>query len=68
MIANPSGEGLLKNISQKCLKHWNAVVSTSVDERNNANQHSSSTKIIMTGSKYKEELKIVTRVCQLHQE
>ena len=37
-----------KNISQKCLKHWNAVVSTSVDERNNAtsaNQQSSSTKL-----------------------
>ena len=39
VIPDPSGQGLLKNISQKCLKHWNAVVSTSVDERNNANQH-----------------------------
>ena len=26
VIPDPSGQGLLKNISQKCLKHWNAVV------------------------------------------
>ena len=39
VIPDPSGQGLLKNISQKCLKHWNGVVSTSVDERKNANQH-----------------------------
>ena len=36
VIPDPSGQGLLKKIS---LKHWNAVVSTSVDERENANQH-----------------------------
>ena len=39
VIPDPSGQGLLKNISQKCLKYWNAVVSTSVNERNNTNQH-----------------------------
>ena len=38
-IQDPSGQGLLKIISQKRFKHWNAVVSASVDERKNANQH-----------------------------
>ena len=55
-------QGLLKNLSQKCLKHWNAVISTSVDERNNAtsaNQQSSSTKLQL-------ELKIGETPDKLH--